>query len=416
MSIGELAGRERARARKRRWIEESVPEPIVMPTEPVRPLVHELADELRRWGTLRHRAALERDPGYQRHRAEVLAVLRGYQWDLRAATAEQPRVAGRLRAVAWNIERGKRFEEVAGVLEQHPRLRDPDLVLLTEVDHGVGRSANRDVASELGERLGLGHVFAPSHLLLAAGDHAELDHGVPNTLGMHGVALLTRFPVRRMRGVGLPEFADKLGAVERRLGAKRALLVELQAPGGPLTVAVVHLDPFAMPRHRAWQMQSILGSLSGLEADRQLLGGDLNTNTYHLGTPRGLAVDVVLKMLRHGFAGTIAHYMIPDQHYERGLFETMAEAGLSTEGFVDPRTGTIRFDLNGPEIVDKAVATLPGPVVRWVQRRMEPWGGTVPLRMDWFAGRGLRPRSAFQLPQASSVSGCIEPSDQAEST
>ncbi|MEX1363239.1 MAG: endonuclease/exonuclease/phosphatase family protein, partial [Nannocystaceae bacterium] len=397
MAITELAGRERARARRRRWIEESAPEPIVRPEAAVQLLTHELSDELRRFGTLPHRAALERDGGYQRHRAEISAVLRGYQWDLRSAAAPSTCRPGRLRAAAWNIERGKRFETVAGVLAEHPRLRELDLVLLTEVDHGVGRSGNLDVASRLAERLSMGHVFAPSHLLLSAGDHAEQDHGVPNTLAMHGVALLTRFPVRRLRGVGLPEYADKLGAVERRLGAKRALLAELEAPGGPLTVAVVHLDPFAPPRHRAWQMQSILAAVSGLHQPHLLLGGDLNTNTYHLGDPKGLVVDVLSKLLRLGFAGTVAHYMIPEQQFERGVFETMAEAGLHTEGFVDPSTGTYRFDLNDPETVDKALSTLSGPVVRWLQRRLEPWGGTVPLRMDWFAGRGLQPRAAWTV-------------------
>src|SRR5690606_9302786 len=137
---------------------------------------------------------------------------------------------GRLRAAAWNVERGKRWRPLCGVLQEHPQLRALDVLLLTEVDHGMGRSGNRDVAARLAEQLGMGHVFAPSHLVLSPGDHAEQDHGVPNTLALHGSALLTRLPVRRVLGVGLPEYGDKLDALERRLGSKRALLAELEAP------------------------------------------------------------------------------------------------------------------------------------------------------------------------------------------
>ena len=29
----------------------------------------------------------------------------------------------------------------------------------------------------------------------------------------------------------------------------------------------------------------------------------------------------------------------------------------------------------------------------YLERRLAPWGGRVPLRVDWFAGKGLRPRA-----------------------
>ncbi|MCX4243124.1 endonuclease/exonuclease/phosphatase family protein [Paraliomyxa miuraensis] len=396
-SIVELTGRERARARRRRWAEECAREAPVRPKALVRRIDHALGEELRRWSSLPSRAAIERDEGYRLHRAQVQALLHGFQWDLRQATATATARPGRLRAAAWNVERGKRWQALCGVLQEHPGLQDLDVMLLTEVDHGMGRSGNRDVAAMLGQHLGMGHVFVNSHLVLSPGDHAEQDHGVPNTLALHGSALLTRFPVRRVLGVGLPEYGDKLHALERRLGAKRAVLVELDAPGGVLTVAVVHLDPFSSPAHRARQMRRVMESLRELDGRHVLLGGDFNTNTYDLGSLPRLCMSLGRKMLRYGFAGTIAHYMIPDQQLERPVFDVLAQSGLTTEGFVDRDTDTIRFDLNDPEYLDKAQRMLPRPLFSWLQRRVEPWNGAVPMRMDWLAGRGVVPRRAWTV-------------------
>jgi endonuclease/exonuclease/phosphatase family metal-dependent hydrolase len=110
--------------------------------------------------------------------------------------------------VTWNVERGKRFEPLLGLLQGHPELVGADLLLLTELDIGMGRSGNRHIPRELGRALGLDWVFANFHLVLAPGDSAERDHGVPNTQGLHGAALLSRFPIRRFAAVSLPERAN----------------------------------------------------------------------------------------------------------------------------------------------------------------------------------------------------------------
>ena len=71
-------------------------------------------------------------------------------------------------------------------------------------------------------------------------------------------ALLTRFPVLRFEAVELFERRDKFHATEKRMGNKRTLLCELLLPDGPLTVALVHLDPFAGPRNRARQLAQVV--------------------------------------------------------------------------------------------------------------------------------------------------------------
>ncbi len=359
-------------------------------------LVHQLEPDLPRWAQIRSRRALERDRGYRARRREVERVLAGFEWDLAEPEALAPRALGdrTARVVAWNVERGKRFAPLVGALSEEATLAAADVLMLNEVDIGMGRSENRNVPRELARALGMRYVFATSHLVLAPGDKAEREHGVPNGLSLHGNALLTRFPVRRFEAVTLPEYTDKFHALEKRLGEKRALLVELELPDGPLLCAVVHLDPFSPPKHRAAQLRRVIARIEQLGARRVLLGGDLNTNTYDLGGPLGFALNCVHKLGRFGFEGTLDQYMRPDEVFERRLFETLRRRGYATEGFNDRGRGTIYYDISDADLITKAHDYVPAPLLRWLERRLEPWGGVVPLKVDWFAGRGVTARSA----------------------
>jgi endonuclease/exonuclease/phosphatase family metal-dependent hydrolase len=211
---------------------------------------------------------------------------------------------------------------------------------------------------------------------------------------MHGAALLKRWPIARFDAVSLPEFVDKFHAIEKRLGSKRALLAEVLLPDGPLTVAHVHLDPFSPPVHRARQMRIVLDAVDRFGGDRVLVGGDFNTNTYHLGSKPGLAIDIFHKLVRFGFEGTVEQYMTPDAFFERALFEELRRGGYETRGYTDPSCGTIHYDLNDPEVADKSRQYIPGFAYRWLERRLRRWGGCVPMRLDHFAGRGLQPLAA----------------------
>jgi hypothetical protein len=270
-------------------------------------------------------------------------------------------------------------------------------MLLSEVDWGMGRSGNRHVARELAARLGLGYVFVPAHIVLSPGDVAERDIVEPNKESLHGITLLSRFPITRVLGVPLPEYIDKFKVLEKRLGWKRALVAEVALPSGPLTVAVVHLDPFSPPRHRARQIRMVLAAIERFGNNRVLLGGDFNTTTYDLGSAPGLAVNLLYKLARFGFEGTLRQYMQPDKILEKRLFKSIRAAGFEVDGFIDPNCGTIYFDLGDPEVVAKAREYVPDPVFRWLQRRLQPWGGKVPLRFDWFAGRGIEPKHAWVI-------------------
>jgi endonuclease/exonuclease/phosphatase family metal-dependent hydrolase len=348
-------------------------------------LHHELSPCLPRLARIRTRRQLDRDPLYRRLRPEIDRVVSGLEWRLEPVRA--PHRRSYFRAVAWNIERGKRFTGICELLAADPVLREADLLLLTEVDIGMGRSGGRNVARELADRLGMAYLFANGYLLLSPGDKGERGNAWPAGLSLHGNALLSRWPIGRFEGVALPEWRDKFHAKEKRLGQKRAVVAEVLAPGGPVVVAVVHTDPFAPPKHRAAQVRHVLATVERFEPQRVLLGGDLNTNTWDLGGPVRLGMDLSHKWMRFGFEGSIEHYLTPGRHFERELFRALAEHGLTTDG-VNDLEGTTYFDTTDSEMMKKYV---PKPLLQYLKRRLKRWNGVVPLRIDWFAVRGLKP-------------------------
>ena len=365
--------------------------PGFVPSSPRSELNHDLRTELDHFATIARRRTLERDARYRRLRPEIERILSGFEWSLSERPCAQ---GGHLRAVAWNIERGKRFSSVVATLTEHPELRGADLVLLNEVDIGMGRSGNLNVPRELASALGLDYVYCNLDLSLSPGDAFERDHEAPNTLSLHGSALLTRLPVNRIDAVDLVEYRDKFHALEKRLGCKRALLCEVQLTHGPITVVVVHLDPFAPPRHRARQMRRILDCVEAFGNEQVLLGGDFNTNTYDLGSKVGLAFNLAHKFVRFGFEGTVRQYMTPEQVFERGLFNVLKKAGFQVEGYNDRALGTIYYDVSDPEFNDWTERYVPPLVHDYLRRQLRPWGGIVPMRLDWMAGRALEPLSA----------------------
>src|SRR5437588_8699629 len=83
-----------------------------------------------------------------------IAVARFIKSTLRSRTMRNQAV----RLVTWNIEKGKRWPLLEKCLKSEP-IRSADILCLQEVDQGMARSENRDIAHEIGERLGMEVVF-----------------------------------------------------------------------------------------------------------------------------------------------------------------------------------------------------------------------------------------------------------------
>ena len=135
-----------------------------------------------------------------------------------AAAGGRAGAGSALRAVAWNVMRGARLDDLRRTVVSPP-FAGTDVLLLSEVDVGVGRSGNRNVARELAEVLGMSYAFGVSYLALTddIGDDAA---GLENTLALSGAAVLSRYPIGRVENIDLPR--SRTSSTRRRNGSARS--------------------------------------------------------------------------------------------------------------------------------------------------------------------------------------------------
>lgn len=385
-------------------IRASAPAPEVALTRS-RPLTHALEPHYPALRALRTRQELHQSPLYAQIRPELERILNGIERGEPDPATQRPTRPGKpLRVVAWNIQRGSRLDALRHALREDPVLSGADVVLLSEVDLGMGRSGNRNVARELAEALGMYYAFGVSYLVLGD-DFFENPDRTPSSLALAGAAILSRHPLGRVENVDLPELRDKFSSKrEKRLGKKRALLAEIRVPGGPpLVCATCHLDSNASPRQRAAQIDTLLTRASQLAAQIEavdgaapgiLVGGDFNSTTYDASGKLALARDLLHKFFLTGFDQTIAGYMYPERTYERPVFETLARHGFVTTGLNDLARGTYAYDVQSAFAVAKLNEKVGSLLTRLLQFMLRRWNGVVPARLDWFAGKDLRGTAA----------------------
>jgi endonuclease/exonuclease/phosphatase family metal-dependent hydrolase len=256
-----------------------------------------------------------------------------------------------LRVAEWNIERGENFPWVVLALSGGSQFRkqvrkdtpkisakdlekataearalsQADVLILNEVDWGMKRTEYRDVARSLASALKMNYVYGVEFLevdplklgteQLTAEDVAS-DRELQKTLndelrpdpalykGMHGSAILSRYPIGNVSILRLPPchdwFGDEVAAVskieqgkrlgsdkiflekierEMRRGGRIAIVADVKAAdiaGGTVTVANVHLENKCTPGCRRQQMNAILESLRPRKT-AVVMAGDLNT-------------------------------------------------------------------------------------------------------------------------------------------
>lgn len=304
--------------------------------------------------------------------------------------AEAPARAS-YRWIAWNLERGIEFEGQLEAFRNHPYLRTGDVFLLTETDVGMARSANRAVAQELAAELGMHFAFVPCYLNLSKGSGLEYDSHGENDLGLHGNAILSRYPIRRMRPVHLKNGIDKMTRREKRIGRQTALAAEIEFPNSCVTAVCVHLDANSTQRHRAEQMQDVLEAVEPSGAT--LIGGDWNTTTYNSSRAFHAIAGFWLRVFMGVDRVIRRHYLHPYNHFERELFESLEKRGFDYRTCNLAGEYTISYDVYDPKTRKNLGEWVPAwcfPFIRWALREH---GGKCPLKIDWFATRGVRPQN-----------------------
>ncbi|HTS67541.1 MAG TPA: endonuclease/exonuclease/phosphatase family protein [Terriglobia bacterium] len=347
----------------------------------------------------RNLTEVQADPLYRSLAPRIEGLLNHvHQSDFRPCDAP-PRP--RYRAVAWNVERGTRFAKQVDALQRDPRISGCDLLLVTEADAGMARSGNRMVAEELARALGMAQVFAPCYLALGKGSGAERDATGANRFGLHGNALLSRYPIRDARAIALPNGVDKMAHREKRLGRQAAVVATVDIPGRPLQAVSLHLDAQSTQRHRFRQMQVVLDQLD--PSLPTVIGGDWNTSTYD----SSHALWAILGFWRRVMMGVDHvirnHYLYPDRWFERDLFRQLEKQGFDYRSANVPGAPTVYYDIGDIRARRNLNEWVPAWCFAFIQWSLRNHGGRCPLKLDWFAVRGLRaedPTVAHDLARA----------------
>ena len=299
------------------------------------------------------------------------------------------------RLVAWNLERGIEYEGQLEALRGHPYLAEADVFLLTETDVGMARSGNRNVARDLARNLRLDYAFAPCYLNLAKGAGVERDAEGENEVGLHGNAILSRYPIRGPRAIPIGNGRDKMRGREKRLGQQAAVAAEIGLPGLDLTVCSVHLDAQSSQRHRRDQMQAIIDGLPA--AGPAVIGGDWNTTTFDSSSARAAIIGYWVRVML-GASNTIRnHFLRPYTYFERELFRLLDERGFDWRraNLLDERTTS--YDVEDAKTHKNLREWVPAwcfDFIRWALREFD---GKCPLKIDWFAVRGADPAAPVVL-------------------
>ncbi len=191
-----------------------------------------------------------------------------------------------VRVVAWNMERGRHWRDGARLVREAEALRDPDIVLLGEMDLGMARSSNDHTTRELAGALGMNYAYGVEFLELTGGELGEREQWPgPNEWGYHGNAILSRYPlrdVRMLRFPGIEKWYAGVGAnegerVQQRLGGRMALFATVDL-GREVAVVSTHLESSEKDAPaRVAQTRLLLDAISGYAKDRPVIaGGDLN--------------------------------------------------------------------------------------------------------------------------------------------
>jgi endonuclease/exonuclease/phosphatase family metal-dependent hydrolase len=293
----------------------------------------------------------------------------------RYAGSEGPRLSQNsplgefLRVAFWNIERGLEYEAIEAALsderrftamldskkfppdsfarrqplEQAAQLRSADVIVLNEVDWGVSHTGYRHVASDLARKLKMNFAYGVQFVELSpvalsleppheadgeSGSTQRIEVDVARYKGLHGVAILSRFPLdnvrlapfdhqpydwykreregatpieRGKRQISQYVFSEETAREVRRGGRTMlfADIVDKRFPSGRVTIVTTQLENRTTPGNRAKQLKQLLSRIQSL-SHPVILAGDMNTSTEDL-TPTSVQREIMKRIRSKSF-------------------------------------------------------------------------------------------------------------------
>lgn len=249
---------------------------------------------------------------------------------------------------AWNLERCLDPEGSAALLKQHA----PDIILLSEMDAGMARTAQRNTTADLAREMGMGYAYGVEFHEMDLGGDTEKEFCTDdyNAFGWHGNALLSRAKPLKTALVRLDdhghwfcsEYSDD--PAQPRVGGRMAVMAVIPTAGGDICAISTHLESATDAAHRQSQMDRLIAAADAFAPGlRVIIGGDLNTGNH-----------------------------LPDADWTlETLFDSARRQGFSWGNNADGMT------------------TRKSRITRWPTRAM---------KLDWFASRGFETRGATIVP------------------
>jgi endonuclease/exonuclease/phosphatase family metal-dependent hydrolase len=351
--------------------------------QPYRPFL----EEFTRFETTRD---LQRFPLFQKAKPGIDRVL-DHVWSEDLAPGAGA-ASDSIRVVAWNIERGMRLEGIVHFLQEHPLLANADVLLLSELDWGMARTDNRFIAREIAAALQMNYAFAPCYLALTKGAGIERRAGGENEESLHGNALLSRFPIHRAHSLALPNGKDKMKGAEKRIGAQRAVVADIEHPRGLIRVLSLHLDAHSSQHHRYVQMKQVLDHLDSLRPQLPvLIGGDWNTTTHNASRAVYSILGYVRRVLM-GVRNVVAnHYPYPERWFDRRIFREIERQGYQYRNFNTPGECTLHYNVADLAANLNMGEWVPGWCFWFINWALAQTGGSCSMKLDWFTGKEIQP-------------------------
>ena len=137
-----------------------------------------------------------------------------------------------IRIASWNIQRGIQIDGIKKFIAHNELLKSADVFLLNEVDIGMARSGNRNIAQELAHFLGFSFVFGNSYLCLDNGNSRDGNPREKIHTAFMAMQLYRAFLFAEQKIFLFPSFLINLSIVKNGLGInahswqKLILLVE----------------------------------------------------------------------------------------------------------------------------------------------------------------------------------------------
>lgn len=291
-------------------------------------------------------------------RVAMWNIERGYEFDLiRMAFSDPPGMANVVaeRNAEVPVKMRAKEENIADVVPHSQHLMESDVIILNELDLGMSRTDYRDVARELAKALGMNYAYGVEFIEVdkiylgleelhapekTADERFLKDLSVDPSRyrGLHGTAILSRYPIRSAKNIRLQSCYDWYGKEKKdiselekgrriaseslflerisrevRHGNRFALVVELgvpESPTGVLTVVAAHLENKCRPTCRREQLEQLLSQLQTVTGPL-VLGGDLNT-TGADGAPMSIGREIKKRVRNPNFwAGQAISWFSP---------------------------------------------------------------------------------------------------------